>query len=104
MVGYWNGTASMERGSRGSASRKPVLWPDQPSRFLLCLQEALQQQLSGNFEKNKDLLPTRPGNYLLHLGPYSEVTGRERDRGPGVLLLLQLRVSEDSLLVGGFKT
>lgn len=38
----------------------------------------------------KGLLLIGPGNYMAHLGPHSEVTGRERERerscGLGVLL------------------
>lgn len=44
-----------------------------------------QQRRAGNFEKNKRLSLTRTGNYLVYLGPHSEVTGR-KEGGCGVLL------------------
>ena len=56
-----------------------MLWLDWPLWFLLLLQDAAQQQLSGSFEKKKGLLLTRPGNYTVHLGPHSVVMGRERE-------------------------
>lgn len=47
--------------------------------------------------KDTGLLLIRPGNYTAHLGPYREVTCRER-QAPGVLLLL------GSLFIGKFTT
>lgn len=48
----------------------------------LILQDALQQQSSGNFEKNKGVLFTSHGNYTAQLGPEGRSTGREREREP----------------------
>lgn len=34
-------------------------------------------------QKNWDILLTRPGNYIAHLGPYNKVKGREKERAQG---------------------
>lgn len=60
-------------------------FPDRPLWFLW-LQDTLQQQLLGNFEKNKQtrfisLLFTSPGGYMACPEPHSEVVGGRRDLG-----------------------
>jgi hypothetical protein len=51
------------------------------------LQEASQQQVSGNFEKQALL---HSGGYMAHPGPHREVKERKRER---------MRVREDSMVL-----
>lgn len=55
--------------------------------ILLLLQDASQQQVSGNFEKQALL---HSGGYMAHPGPHREVKERKRER---------MRVREDSMVL-----
>lgn len=82
--------------SETSAVARPAL------AVLTVFARSLSATAVRKLKKNKDLLSTRPGNYLLHLGPYSEVTGRERPWawGSAFIGIGGFR----GLTLGGFKT
>lgn len=57
----------------------PNLMLNLPLWFLLCLQDASQQQTSENFKKKKDLLLTGSRGCTACPGPHREVTERKRE-------------------------